>query len=91
MCGVEIEDILQCRGQTSIPDTWKELVENRILDNWNTNIKCVMSGKKHVAVTDYDSLEDPDDVSSYYDMFGGIQLHIELLDQAEKMRGFILC
>jgi len=84
MCEVLIEDPLQCRGHTTIPDTWQELVERRIDDDWNTNIKCVINGTKHVAVTDYDSITDPEEVERYYEMLGGMQEHIELVEKAKE-------
>lgn len=84
MCEVTIKDPLQCRGHTRIPDTWQELVNNRIEDDWNTNIKCVIKGIKHVAVTDYDSITDPEEVERYYEMLGGMQEHIDLVEKAKS-------
>ncbi len=56
-----------CCGPDYIPSTLKEFLDViYIVDEWDFQIACVLSGMKKVAMTDYDKFGDPEDIEEYY-------------------------
>ena len=57
----------RCAGPDDyLMDVVDFLEEQQGFDNWDQQIACVLAGRKKVAMTDYDSYEDPD-IDFYYE------------------------
>ncbi len=95
MCEADVS-MFQCIGHTEIPETLQDFLDISVEDDWNTNLLCVISGYKKVALTanawdvvlDYDSLERPDEVEDYYELLGGLTKHLEILEQIDQEKVF---
>lgn len=61
-----------CRGPESYPRTFVEFynIMNKIGDNWDQQIACVLMGQKKLAMTDYEQFqEDKYELEYYYQRF----------------------
>jgi hypothetical protein len=66
---VEKYDLSLCTGMNEYPKTYKDfgMLYDKISDKWDNQIACVLFGHKKVAMTDYDSFDNPEDLSEYYE------------------------
>jgi len=57
-----------CSGPIRYPDTVAEFVNiySNLGDDWDQQIACVLTGKKIMAMTDYDQYNTPEDIEDYY-------------------------